>query len=325
MEQDFVSKQKLDQAYSYGVMGNLFSALEWYAYRISGNEPKNLRFNYYNNFNSGNEKELEKLKNQIVTQIEIFKFSYLIFKKIHKKYEFPANLSEKEIIEEIEKWKNLIPKKSPDIKYYDAIIAIIKGNEISFVDEIKNKVLENGADPNKINPKFIMNQAAAVLSHTQSLVNDKTFIENGNRMDLDEEEVGDKKLQKIGEKQNENKEKENELEKQFEELIYNLEQLYVTKKKIDNNKNIKLKFFKENKSNMNHNEAIKECETQWKKFIEIYKEYEIGYKYKNINEIKSLISHIDNLFQNIQNKSNIQTIFTNIKDILNEMNDESNL
>ena len=323
MEQDFVSKQKLDQAYSYGVMGNLFSALEWYAYRNSDIEPKNLRFNHYNNFNSGNKKELEKLKNQIVTQIEIFKFSYLIFKKIHKKYEFPSNLSENEIIEEIEKWKDLIQNKSPEnIKYYDAIIAIIKGNEISFVDENKNKLLENGADPNKMNPKFIMNQAAAVLSHTQSLANDKTFIENGNRMDLDEEEVGDKKLQKIGEKQNENQEKENELEKQFEKLIYYLEQLYVTKKTNDNDKNIELKFFKEKKSNMKYDEAIKECETQWKKFNEKYKE---DYKYKNINEIKSLISHIDNLLENIKDKSNIKKIFTNIKDILNEMNDESNL
>ena len=30
------NKQVQDQGYSYGVMGNIFSALEWYAYRISG-------------------------------------------------------------------------------------------------------------------------------------------------------------------------------------------------------------------------------------------------------------------------------------------------
>jgi hypothetical protein len=100
-----LNQQKLDQAYSYGVMGNIFSALEWYAYRLSGETPKDLRFNNYNNFNSGNKKDLTQLKNQIITQIEIFKFSYLIYKKDHKKYEFPQNLTENDIIKEIEKWK----------------------------------------------------------------------------------------------------------------------------------------------------------------------------------------------------------------------------
>ena len=87
-KQSVLNKQKLDQAYSFGVMGNLFSALEWYAYRISGEtiKPNDLRFNHYNNFNSGNKKGLDQLKNQIITQIEIFKFSYLIYKKDHQKY-----------------------------------------------------------------------------------------------------------------------------------------------------------------------------------------------------------------------------------------------
>jgi hypothetical protein len=325
-----LDQQKLDQAYSFGVMGNVFSALEWYAYRLSGEtiKPKNLRFNNYNNFNSGNKKDLTQLKNQIITQIEIFKFSYLIYKKEHKKYEFPQNLTENDIIKEIEKWKNLIKNKSPEnLKYYDSILNIIQGkSDISFVEEIKKEVIEKGGDPNTINPKIIMNEGAAILSHTQSLANNKNFIENSNKMVLDVENSGNEKLNKIGEDLNEKNKKEKELEEIFEKIANDLERVYVLNKKNLNNK-IKLKFYKKEKSTSKLKEVIKSVEDDLKNFQGKKKEYEKNnskYYYKNnLKEIKNLESHLDKLLNNMNKKEDVDKIFKDMKDILNEMNDDS--
>ena len=54
-----LNKQIQDQGYSYGVIGNIFSALEWYAYRISGISFSNqdIIFNGYNNFNCEDQEE----------------------------------------------------------------------------------------------------------------------------------------------------------------------------------------------------------------------------------------------------------------------------
>ena len=326
-KQSVLNKQKLDQAYSFGVMGNLFSALEWYAYRIYGEKikPNDLRFNHYNNFNSGNKKDLDQLKNQIITQIEIFKFSYLIYKKDHKKYNFPENLSEKDIIKEIEKWKNLIKNKSPDnLKYYDAIINIIQGNDISFVDEIKKEVIEKGEDPNKIDPNFIMGPAAAILSHTDSLANDKNFIENGNKMDLDEPNPGNEKLQKIGEDEKEKLKKSKELDDLIEETLFDLERIFILDKKKEA-KNITLKYYKKDKPTSKLEEAIQYVKEDFEKFNEKkeeYGKYNLKYYYKNEKERNTIESHLKKLKENIKTKKSLQ-LFKNMEEILNEMNNSS--
>ena len=78
-------------------MGNLFSSLECYAKR-NPNCPIQYKFQYYNTFDSGTDKTKEELLNQIITQIEIFKYSYLLYIKTHDKYDFPDNLNEETIV-----------------------------------------------------------------------------------------------------------------------------------------------------------------------------------------------------------------------------------
>ena len=70
-KQELESKQSLvqDQAYTYGVMRNLFSLLEYYAHRSNGNCQMPYYFEFYNNFNSGQLKDKEQLLDQIITQI----------------------------------------------------------------------------------------------------------------------------------------------------------------------------------------------------------------------------------------------------------------
>ena len=159
-----LNKQSLiqDQAYSYSIMGNLFSSLECYAKRYA-NYPFQYKFQYYNNFDSGTDKTKEELLNQIITQIEIFKYSYLFYIKTHDKYDFPDNLNEETIVKYLEEWMKFVDKK--DKKYYQGIIDIIKKKDksISFVNEIKEKREEG----NTIDPRFLVNNAPEQFKKNQ--------------------------------------------------------------------------------------------------------------------------------------------------------------
>ena len=159
-----LNKQSLiqDQAYSYSIMGNLFSSLECYAKRYA-NYPFQYKFQYYNNFDSGTDKTKEELLNQIITQIEIFKYSYLLYIKTHDKYDFPDNLNEETIEKYLKEWMEFVDKK--DKKYYQGIIDIIKKKDksISFVNEIKEKREEG----NTIDPRFLVNNAIEQFKKNQ--------------------------------------------------------------------------------------------------------------------------------------------------------------
>ena len=170
-KQELKSKQSLvqDQAYTYGVMGNLFSSLECYAHRSNGNCQMPYYFEFYNNFNSGQLKDKEQLLDQIITQIEIFKFSYLIFIQSHGEYFFPKSFSQEHIINCLNEWKKYVAPN--DVKYYDAVISIIKtkNEKISFVDELNQKVINNGGKPGTINPQFLANEGTRIIEYSNQV------------------------------------------------------------------------------------------------------------------------------------------------------------
>ena len=170
-KQELKSKQSLvqDQAYTYRVMGNLFSSLECYAHRSNGNCQMPYYFEFYNNFNSGQLKDKEQLLDQIITQIEIFKFSYLIFIQSHGEYFFPKSFSQKQIIYCLNEWKKYVAPN--DVKYYDAVISIIKtkNEKISFVDELNQKVINNGGKPGTINPQFLANEGTRIIEYSNQV------------------------------------------------------------------------------------------------------------------------------------------------------------
>ena len=171
LKQVQVNKQIQDQGYSYEIMGNLFSALEWYAKRYSGESFKNQKmiFNGYNNFHCGNQKDLDDLKNQIITQIEIFKFSYQIYIKENNKYDFPHNLQKQQIIELLKNWKKMIPDEK-EHKFYDLMIEIINGNfNISFINELQKKIENEGKDGTIIDPNVILQGGVKVVNYSQQM------------------------------------------------------------------------------------------------------------------------------------------------------------
>ena len=156
---------KQDQEYSYGVMGNVFSALECYANKSSPNKTPFNYFGYYNNFNSGNVKTLTQLKDQIITQLEIFKYSYQMYIKEHNEYHFPNNMKKDQIINLIEKMKEYV--KFEDRKYYDAIVQIIDSKNVSYINETINRSISKGADPYHANQGFIIGDGGYATNISQ--------------------------------------------------------------------------------------------------------------------------------------------------------------
>ena len=169
LSQSYVQKSALelkqDQGYSYGVMGNVFSALECYANKSSPNKTPFNYFGYYNNFNSGNTKTLNQLKDQIITQLEIFKYSYQMYIKEHNEYHFPNNMKKEQIINLIDKMKDYV--KPEDRKYYDAILQIIDSQNVSYINETINRALSKGADPYHANQGFIIGDGGYATTISQ--------------------------------------------------------------------------------------------------------------------------------------------------------------
>ena len=213
------SKQIQDQAYSYGVMGNIFSALEWYAKRSSNKNQLKIHFDHYNNFNCGKMKSLEDLRNQIIVQLEIFKVSYKLYVKEHGAYEFPSSLSKEQIIKYIKQWEEYIPEK--DIPLYETAINIITDKKVdSFVSELKG-------DGKYINPKTALDMTK-VVGHSQQMGAKvlREYEKNGDYkvdMEIDKEEVGEKNLQKVGIDRQERLKMETDLKNKIEEIVQLIE------------------------------------------------------------------------------------------------------
>ena len=231
------SKQIQDQAYSYGVMGNIFSALEWYSKRSSKDNKLQIHFENYNNFNCGKMKTIEELREQIITQIEIFKFSYSLYVKEHGAYDFPLSLSKEQIIKYIKEWEQYIPPK--DKVLYEAVINIINGKKVdSFVNELKG-------DGKYINPKTAIDMTRVVGYSQQMGAKVMEHYEKNHDykvdMEIDKEEVGNKHLQILGKDKEMRVELEKKIKQDIEKIItliekrmgqnnIRIEHCYLTKK-----------------------------------------------------------------------------------------------
>ena len=219
-----LNKQSLiqDQAYSYSIMGNLFSSLECYAKRYA-----NYPFQYYNNIDSGTDKTKEELLNQIITQIEIFKYSYLLYIKTHDKYDFPDNLNEETIVKYLEEWMEFVDTK--DKHYYQGVIDIIqtRNNSISFVNEIKEK-----REGNTIDPRFLVNNAPRIMTFSNQVGNNAIEQFKKNQDYRPQIVLGDQKPNnKYNNETKEREKKREQLQKQLDEQFFlftlNLEKLCI--------------------------------------------------------------------------------------------------
>ncbi len=160
-----------EQAYSNEILCRLLSTAECYYNRLMNIKNVKELFGYYNALNSGNRKDNEKLKKQFLHQIELFKSSMEDYYNNYKKYDFPNNLSEKEVINIVKQWKNNIekePRIRSESKYYQSILELLKYNfdQIDYRSEIKamnkGKVNKNGDVAYQLMNNYIQEKAERI-------------------------------------------------------------------------------------------------------------------------------------------------------------------
>ena len=310
-EQAQLNKQSLiqDQAYSYSIMGGLFSSLECYAKRFS-NCPIQYKFQYYNNFDSGTDKTKEELLNQIITQIEIFKYSYLLYIKTHDKYDFPDNLNEETIVKYLKEWRECVDTK--DKHYYQGVIDIIqtRNNSISFVNEIKEK-----GEGNTIDPRFLVNNAPRIMTFSNQVGSNAIEQFKKNQDYRPQIVLGDQKPN--NKYNNETKEREKEREQLQKQLDEQFSKFTLYLKTLCNN-------ISSSPMEYSRNDRIKENDKQLEKLIdESYQKL-----YKDSNSLKQLngmyiIESNPNISQKIERhyknlKNKLQR--SNYTNVLNQLN-----
>ena len=88
--------------------------------KLPGYVNNKLIFNHYNSYNSGIEKTINSLVNQLIFQIENFNDDYSDFKRIYTRYSFPNNMPKNEVLQIIDIWVSQL--KECFLKYSNKIL-----------------------------------------------------------------------------------------------------------------------------------------------------------------------------------------------------------
>ena len=192
-----ITKQEQSQSYSNSTMCHTLSAAENLAFRIcmeSGNQNyiikffdgyrqifqqyyqnQKLVFDAYDSFDGGKKKPIKDLIIQLIFLIENFKGDYSYYISHYQKYDYPINLDERQVIQLISHWYNIIhdieisnPKANIDIsKYYINLIKVLQNKpSIDYTQDIYNFETDN---PNrgKINPNVFGQGYSKGLKHQE--------------------------------------------------------------------------------------------------------------------------------------------------------------
>ena len=212
-KQKQIQKQIQDLAFSYGITGGILSAMECYANRFQADPKKQTNiFSAYNNFDCGNKKTSDQLRNQIITQLEILKLSITIYSLEHDKYEFPKNMSKESMIKQIREWKEWVPEV--DRKYYETTIDILEQKKSeSYVSELGNN--------SKINPNFLINSVGLIHESNQIGVEAiKNYEEKGiiPSLDLNSKKVGNEKINATSKPEEERRKQQKNLDNMLDAI-----------------------------------------------------------------------------------------------------------
>ena len=213
-------KQIQDQAYSYSIIGNIFSAFECYANKFQKDESKKTQiFSAYNNFDCGNQKNEHQLKIQIIAQLEILNASYQLYIHQYKQYDFPKKLSRDEMKNLLKRWEEVVPQE--DKKFYIEANNIISGKaHISYINEL--------GTCSSVNPQFLAN--ATELMYQANKVGEnavENYKKTGKTPDIDlySSQIGNANINKTNKRETERRKEMKELDSLLNEVHIGLTNL----------------------------------------------------------------------------------------------------
>lgn len=130
-------EQKLDSEYNTYALGRALSKAEFYAFRFSNEKAKEKMikplFNYYNQFDNGNNFEKEELFKSLVNAVKFVSYGFEETEYKYKEIMLPDNMKKEDIIIYIGKLKTFLtdPKET---RIYDALIKVLERLELDFSD-----------------------------------------------------------------------------------------------------------------------------------------------------------------------------------------------
>ena len=213
-------KQIQDQAYSYSIIGNIFSAFECYANKFQTDASKKTQiFSAYNNFDCGNQKNQHQLKIQIIAQLEILNASYQLYIHQYKQYDFPKKLSRDEMEKLLKRWEEVVPEE--DKKFYVEASNIISGKgHVSYINEL--------GTCSSVNPQFLAN--ATELMYQANKVGEnavENYKKTGKTPDIElySSQIGNANINKTNKRETERRKEIQELDSLLNEIHVGLTNL----------------------------------------------------------------------------------------------------
>ena len=229
------NKQKLQQlesqTYSNRTMARMISCAELYS--VSMNVENEQIYKKFDEFDNLNRKTKKELKCELILQIRCFQISLKSYLDKYKKYDFPFDYNEQLTLDELERIKSKI--NSEDIKYYDAIIKLLKEdtNIPSFEDEL-NELIDDEEDNGKKDPKLQLETDIPIMRSVDKIHKEikEQYLRNPNecivKLDLDVPMEKNEELQNLVKKldERENKKRKQKIinksnrSKSFDEFIF---------------------------------------------------------------------------------------------------------
>ena len=285
------SKQIQDLAFSYGITGKILSALECYANRFQTDQSKQTNiFSAYNNFDCGNKKTAEQLRNQIITQLEILKISITLYSLEHDKYEFPQNMSKENMIKQILEWKEWVPEI--DRKYYKTAIDILEQKKTeSYVSEL--------GDNSKINPNFLINSVGLIHESNQIGVEAiKNYEEKGivPSLDLNSKKVGNEKINATSKPEEERRKQQKNLDNLLDAItrgFVDLLQIQHDKEQGKQTNDLQKQIDKFERNLLNIAEALYAYKEKYQYYCYLDQKEEQDKKIKELRELYSKLTNLN--------------------------------
>ena len=120
-------KQKISQEYTNDMLGKALSSAEHLSNRFGKEKNKlDMKFNYYNLFDSGLTKSKENLKKSLMTFLDALQYYY----ETDHTQDFPSNFSKQDIINYLKYLGSNCYEEDQDI--FTDFIRIIKGGKVDF-------------------------------------------------------------------------------------------------------------------------------------------------------------------------------------------------
>lgn len=162
--------QLLNQRLSSEVLFNLLASGEKCVYH----NDKNRKFRYYDPLITSNYKTQEDLEIEFRNQVRCFQACFLDDCQNNGGFRYPDNYDKKDIVEDINKWKEIAKKYNRTLLYetYKKFLKLLEGEKI-IVDKIKientgRKKSNNGQKKEVIDSKIKDLLNAAMISNKQS-------------------------------------------------------------------------------------------------------------------------------------------------------------